>query len=62
MASSRAGDIPGTHTVAFDSPVDTIEFTHRVRDPKIFAKGAVDSAYWLKDQESGLYRIEDMFE
>ena len=59
VVSTRAGYIPGTHTVIFDSPVDSLEFTHRVRDPKIFAKGAIDSAYWVRDQESGLYRITD---
>jgi len=59
VVSTRAGYIPGTHTVIFDSPVDSLEFTHRVRDPKIFAKGAVDSAYWLRGKESGVYNIID---
>lgn len=59
VVSTRAGYIPGMHTVVFDSPVDTIEFKHAVRDPKIFAKGAVDSAYWLKEQEPGVYSITD---
>lgn len=60
VSSTRAGYIPGTHTVVFDSPVDTIEFTHRVREPTIFAKGATDSAYWLRQQEPGVYSINDM--
>jgi 4-hydroxy-tetrahydrodipicolinate reductase len=59
VVSTRAGHIPGTHTVVFDSPVDSLEFTHRVRDPKIFARGAIDSAYWVRDKESGLYGIKD---
>jgi len=59
VVSTRAGHIPGTHTVIFDSPVDSLEFTHRVRDPKIFAKGALDSGYWLRDQGPGVYSITD---
>jgi len=30
---------------------------HRVRDPAVFAKGAIDSAYWLREQEPGVYNI-----
>ena len=59
VASTRAGCIPGTHTVIFDSPVDTIELIHRVRKPEIFAQGAVDSAYWLKYHKLGVYSITD---
>jgi len=59
VASTRVGDIPGTHTVVFSSGVDTIEFTHRVRDPRIFAKGAIVSAYWLREQDPGVYNIID---
>ena len=48
MSSARAGMIPGTHTVGFDSPSDTIELTHRARDRRGFAErrvagGAMDS-------------------
>ena len=57
VTSTRVGYIPGTHIVVFDSPVDTIEFTHTVRDPKIFAQGAVDSAYWLRGREPGVYNM-----
>jgi len=59
IASTRVGYVPGTHTIIFDSPTDSIELIHRVRDPTIFAQGAIDSAYWLRDQEPGFYNIED---
>ncbi len=59
VASTRVGEVPGTHKVIFDSPVDSLEFTHRTRDSDMFAKGAVDSAYWLRDKEPDLYNIED---
>ena len=55
----RAGDIPGTHRVIFESPVDRIVLEHVVRDRMIFARGAVDTAYWAKQQEPGAYSITD---
>ena len=39
MSSTRAGAIPGTHTVGFDGPSDTIELTHAARDRRGFASG-----------------------
>jgi 4-hydroxy-tetrahydrodipicolinate reductase len=41
MSSSRVGSIPGTHTVGFDGPSDTIELTHAARDRRGFAGGAL---------------------
>jgi len=61
IASTRVGHIPGTHTVIFDCPTDTLEIIHRVRDPKIFAAGAIGSGYWLQEQPPGLYEIRDRF-
>ena len=37
MSSSRAGTIPGTHTIGFDGPSDTIELIHTARDRRGFA-------------------------
>jgi 4-hydroxy-tetrahydrodipicolinate reductase len=47
VSSTRAGSIPGTHTVGFDGPSDTIELTHRARDRRGFAKGAIVAAEWV---------------
>ncbi len=47
MSSTRAGSIPGTHTVGFDGPSETIELTHTVRDRAVFARGALVAAKWL---------------
>lgn len=47
VSSTRAGSIPGTHTVGFDGPGDTITLTHTVRDRAVFARGALDVARWL---------------
>ncbi len=58
FASIRAGYVPGTHTVGFDSPADTIELTHRLRNRTGLALGALKSALWLKGK-TGFYTIDD---
>ena len=57
---TRVGNIPGTHKVIFDSSIDTIELTHTVRDPKLFAKSAINAACWLRKRPPGLYSVKDM--
>ncbi len=47
VSSTRAGSIPGTHTVGFDAPAETIELTHTVRDRAVFAHGALVAARWV---------------
>ena len=59
MASTRAGFIPGTHTVGFDGPSDTIELTHRARDRRGFASGALLAARWLHGR-AGWYSMRDV--
>jgi 4-hydroxy-tetrahydrodipicolinate reductase len=59
MASTRAGAIPGTHTVGFDGPADTITFTHTVRDRAVFARGALEAARWLEGKR-GWFTMRDM--
>jgi 4-hydroxy-tetrahydrodipicolinate reductase len=59
MASTRAGMIPGTHTVGFDGPSDTIEITHRARDRRGFAGGALLAARWLRGRR-GWYSMADV--
>ena len=44
MSSSRAGTIPGTHTIGFDGPSDTIELIHTARDRRGFGAGALVAA------------------
>ena len=59
VSSSRAGSIPGTHTVGFDGPSETIELTHIVRDRAVFARGALTGAKWLVGKR-GWFSIRDM--
>jgi 4-hydroxy-tetrahydrodipicolinate reductase len=59
VSSTRVGEVPGTHTVGFDGPSETIEFTHTVRDRAVFARGALTAAKWLKGKR-GWFSIRDM--
>jgi 4-hydroxy-tetrahydrodipicolinate reductase len=59
MSSTRAGMIPGTHTVGFDSASDTIELIHRARDRRGFAAGALLEARWVQGR-SGWYSMQDV--
>jgi 4-hydroxy-tetrahydrodipicolinate reductase len=59
IASTRAGMIPGTHTVGFDGPSDTIELTHRARDRRGFATGALLAARWIQGRD-GWYSMADV--
>lgn len=58
VSSSRAGAIPGTHTVGFDGPSETVTMTHTVRDRAVFAHGALDVARWLVGRR-GWYGMDD---
>jgi 4-hydroxy-tetrahydrodipicolinate reductase len=59
MSSARVGYVPGTHTVGFDGPSETIEFTHTVRDRAVFARGALVAAKWLVGKH-GWFSFRDM--
>ena len=59
VSSTRAGSIPGTHTIGFDGPSDTIELTHTARDRRGFASGALLAARWLQGRE-GWFSMADV--
>jgi len=46
-SSTRAGYIPGTHRVGFDSEADQILLTHTARSRQGFAAGALLAAKWM---------------
>jgi len=49
VTSVRAGSIPGTHRLVFDSPEDEVEIVHRARSRRGFARGAV----WAAERMAG---------
>lgn len=61
IESHRIDSVPGTHTVIYDSEVDTIEIKHTAHNRNGFALGAVLAAEWIKDRK-GFYSVADMFD
>ena len=59
MSSTRAGAIPGIHTIGFDSASDTIELTHTARDRRGFAAGALMAAQWIQGRR-GWFTMKDV--
>lgn len=55
----RAGHIPGTHLVGFDSAADTIWLEHHARNRRGFAEGAVLAAQWIAGRR-GLFAFRDL--
>jgi 4-hydroxy-tetrahydrodipicolinate reductase len=60
IESLRIDSVPGTHTVIYDSEVDSIEFKHTAHNRNGFALGAVLAAEWMQDKK-GFHNIQDMF-
>src|SRR5207248_9487950 len=57
VASTRAGDIPGTHRVGLDSAADQVLLVHTARSRAGFAAGALLAARWIVGRR-GLYSLE----
>jgi 4-hydroxy-tetrahydrodipicolinate reductase len=51
VGSNRAGTIPGTHEIGFDSGADTITLRHTARSREGFARGALKAAQWIIDNK-----------
>lgn len=50
LAASRAGSVPGTHEIGFDSPADTVTLRHAARSREGFARGALQALQWLAQE------------
>jgi 4-hydroxy-tetrahydrodipicolinate reductase len=59
VSSTRAGFIPGTHTVGFDGPAETVTLSHAARDRTAFARGALAAARWIHGKR-GWYTMRDV--
>ena len=47
LSANRAGTVPGTHEIGFDSAEDTITIRHSARGREGFARGALRAARWV---------------
>lgn len=59
VSSNRAGKVPGTHTIGFDSAADTITLTHTARNREGFARGALLAAKRVHGKP-GLHKFSDL--
>jgi 4-hydroxy-tetrahydrodipicolinate reductase len=59
IISIRIDEVPGTHTVTYNSSVDEISITHIAHNRKGFALGAVVAAEWVKDKK-GILGMNDL--
>lgn len=59
IESMREGDVTGTHTVRYESVIDSISITHDAKSRYGFAKGALLAAEWIVDKK-GIYTMDDI--
>ncbi|WP_167618440.1 4-hydroxy-tetrahydrodipicolinate reductase [Maribellus sediminis] len=59
IKSEREGQVPGIHTVKYESDVDYIEITHSAKSRKGFALGAVLAAEFSKENK-GILSMKDL--
>ena len=61
VSSTRAGYMPGTHRLGFDSAADQIRITHEARSREGFAAGALMAAEWIVGHK-GFYEFSEVFD
>jgi len=59
VGANRAGTIPGTHEIGFDSGADTITLRHTARSREGFARGALKAAQWIVGK-NGFYEFSEI--
>jgi 4-hydroxy-tetrahydrodipicolinate reductase len=59
VSSTRAGQIPGVHTIGFDGPAESITLSHTARDRSAFARGALMAARWVRGKQ-GWFTMQDV--
>lgn len=59
VSANRAGAVPGTHEIGFDSAEDTITLRHTARNRDGFARGALRAACWLSGKK-GFYEFREI--
>lgn len=59
ITSLREDEVPGTHSIKYESDIDEIEITHVAKGRKGFGLGAVVAAEWVKGK-TGVYTMADL--
>ncbi|HEU4388870.1 MAG TPA: 4-hydroxy-tetrahydrodipicolinate reductase [Blastocatellia bacterium] len=61
VSSTRAGYMPGVHTLGFDSEADTLKIVHEARSRAGFAEGAVVAAKWIAGKK-GFFEFSEVMD
>jgi 4-hydroxy-tetrahydrodipicolinate reductase len=61
VTSTRAGYLPGTHRLGFDSAADQVTLTHAARSREGFAEGALLAAKWIVGRK-GVFEFSEVFD
>ena len=59
ITAKRIDDVPGTHSISYNSEVDSIDIKHTAHNRKGFGLGAVIAAEWIKDKK-GVFSMKDV--
>jgi 4-hydroxy-tetrahydrodipicolinate reductase len=59
ITSKRIGNTPGTHTISYDSDVDSIQIQHTAHNREGFALGAIIASEWLQGKK-GVFTMNDV--
>ena len=59
LSANRAGAIPGTHEIGFDSLADTVTLRHTARSRDGFARGALQAARWVVGKQ-GAFEFKEI--
>ncbi|SHG99992.1 dihydrodipicolinate reductase [Flavobacterium fluvii] len=59
IEAKRIGTVPGTHTVTYNTPIDSIEIKHTAHNREGFALGAVIAAEWIVGKH-GVFTMRDV--
>ena len=59
ISHRREGEVPGIHTISWESDVDTITISHSAKSREGFAEGAVVAAEWLAGK-TGFHTIDEV--
>ena len=62
FSSIRGGDVVGEHSVTFFMEGERVEITHKASSRMTYANGAIKACQWLKNQENGLYSMQDVLD
>jgi 4-hydroxy-tetrahydrodipicolinate reductase len=59
IAAIRSPEVPGTHTITYNSSVDQIDIKHTAHNRQGFALGAVVAAEWIVGK-TGVFTMKDV--